>query len=57
MIFLKKNLKKTSKNMYLEILFSLFPLKINVPMQPLGAAVRNFAGDFRSYIRANCKKN
>ena len=50
---LKKELKKTSKSSYLEILFNLLPLKINVTLEPLGAAVRNFAGEFRSYIGAN----
>jgi hypothetical protein len=31
--------------------------KIDIPLPPLGAAFRNLAGVFRSYIRAEFKKN
>jgi hypothetical protein len=33
-----KRLNKTSKNLHLESLFSLFPPKIDVTSEPLGAA-------------------
>jgi hypothetical protein len=38
-------------------MFTLFPTKINVTSQPLGAAFRNLADIFHSYIRAELKKD
>jgi hypothetical protein len=38
-------------------MFTLFPTKINVTSQQMGAAFRNFADVFRSYIRAELKRD
>ena len=46
-----------NENLYLQVLYSLFPSKTLLTSQPWGAAFRNSVSGFRSYNRGEWKNN